>query len=184
MTLSFIYLLTACVIADAQNGKPVIFTTQSNLAIARFKSGETDKIPVRGRAAFTLTEANDDDTLKGTVAFTIPDDGRKKLAQISGKDLGAVPTNYLKKDVIAIFRKGTACPIAHIVIPTTELNASGIKLQLDRVEIEISENQQPITQLLCAWTRQINANRQRRGIIAAINRLITGWPEESSSPRP
>jgi hypothetical protein len=44
--------------------------------------------------------------------------------------------------------------------------------------LDIHETPEQMNQLFCSWTRQINAKRQRRGIIAAINRLIQ--PEEQA----
>ncbi len=160
----------------AQNGKPVIFTTPFNIATARLKTAEIDNLEVQGRMALTLTAANDDDTITGSVVFTISDEGRGKLARQLDKSLSAIPASFIKKDINATFRKGTACPIAHIVIPATEFEAADAKIQINRVVIEINENQQQMTQLLCSWMRQINTGRKRKGIIAAINRLIA--PEQ------
>jgi hypothetical protein len=158
--------------SGAQSAQPVVFNTLSRPIIAKLTTGEA----VAGRLNLTLTAANDDDTITGTIVFAISDDARQKIADASGKALTAIPASFLKKDVIANFRKGTACPIMHIEIPQTEIEAADIRIRLERTALEINETQGQVAQLICAWTRQINANRQHRGIIAAINRLIV--PEQ------
>lgn len=156
----------------AQSAKPVVFTTLPKAVIAKLKAGETASTDLPGRATLTVMSANSDDSITGTVIFAVSDDARQKIATASGKVLTAIPANFLKIGVIASFRKGTACPIMHVEIPATEIEAADIRIQLDRTVLEINETQGQVAQLICAWTRQINANRQHRGIIAAINRLI------------
>ncbi|MCI0337973.1 MAG: hypothetical protein L0226_10370 [Acidobacteria bacterium] len=171
--LAFAFLSISGITTYAQDTKPVVFTTPSKVAIAKLRAGETDSISLRGRATFTLTAANIDDTITGTLVYSVPDDARQKLAQLTGKSLKAIPARFSKKDVIAKFQKGTACPVVHLVITATEIEVEGTSIQFDRIVLDINETRQEMSQLFCAWTRQINANRHRRGIIAAINRLIT-----------
>jgi hypothetical protein len=174
LILAFTCLITTGMGANAQNAKPVVFTTLSKVTIAKMQSAESDVTVVSGRATLTVTAANLDDTITGTIVYTISDNARQKIAKSSGKDLSTIPTTFFKKDVIASFPKGTACPVMHVIIPPTAIEGAGIELQLDRTVVEINETQGQMAQLICAWTRQINANRHRRGIIAAINRFITG----------
>jgi len=53
---------------------------------------------------------------------------------------------------------------------------AGAKLSFDRVVVNVIETHEEVPQHFCVWTRQINANRHRRGIIASLNRLITAEP--------
>jgi hypothetical protein len=172
--LAFASLLVLSGIAHAQNAKPVVFATLPKATVARLSFGEAESIDVPGRATLTVTAANFDDTITGIIVYTIADEARQKISKALGIDLSGIPTSYLKKDVVAGFPDGTACPIMHLTVPALEVAGAGIKMQLDRTLLEINEQQGQMAQLICSWTRQINAKRQRRGIIAAINRLIVG----------
>ncbi len=164
--------------ANAQVSKPVVYATAPKLAIAKLKSGESNpsdvRADVRGRAVFTLAAATNDDTVTGTLVYTIPDDARQKIAQLAGRPLNSIPASVARKDVIAGFQNGTACPVAHLEIGAMELDVAGAKLHFNRIVLDIIETAEEVPQHFCAWTRQINAKRQRRGIIASLNRLITG----------
>jgi hypothetical protein len=172
-------ILIVCLVAigvevRAQETKPVVFTVYSKIMTAKIRCGETDQVTVQGRTAFTLTAANEDDTLTGVLVYSVSETERERIAQLTGAEPKEVPTNFIKKDVTANFRKGTACPIAHLVIPSAEIEIEGAMIHLDRVMMEINETHGPMPQLLCAWVRQVNTKHQRHGIIAAINRLIRG----------
>lgn len=163
--------------------KPVVFTTTPRPVSAELQLGDGSSVAVRGRASLTVTAANEDDTLTGTLVYTLPDDARQKIARTVNKSLKDIPSGVTLKDVSANFRHGTACPsmllevsVKEACIQTTGGSAGGAKLRFDRVVLNIHEAPDQMTQLFCSWTRQINAKRQRRGIIAAINRLI--HPEE------
>src|SRR5678810_562209 len=94
----------------AQNRKRVVFLSQQKIAIGTLSDGSD----VRGKATFTVTAANSDDTLAGTFTYVIPDEARQKIAQLTGKQLTAVPSTFTVKDVVASFQKQTACPVVHI----------------------------------------------------------------------
>jgi hypothetical protein len=160
--------------SDPQSAKPVVYTTPPKLAIGKLKSGESNLYEVRGKATFTITAANNDDTVAGTLIYAIPDDARQKIAQASGRPLNSIPASMMKKDVVAGLQAGTACPVVHLEIGPLVLDVAGTRLQFKRIVLDIIETTEEVPQHFCAWTRQINAKRQRRGIIASLNRLITG----------
>ncbi len=157
--------------AGAQT-KPVIFTTAPKPVIAKLQLRDGSNLAVHGRASLTVTAANEDDTLAGTLIYTLPDDARQQIAQMAGKGLTDVPSSITVKDAIANFRHGTACPLVRLEVSVKEAETTGAKLHFDRVVLDIQETPDQMNQLFCSWTRQINAKRQRRGVIAAINRLI------------
>jgi hypothetical protein len=152
---------------------PVIFTTVPKIVIGHLQSSSVAEFPVRGRASLTVTAANENDTLAGTLVYALPDDARQKIAQLSGKALNNVPSSVTVKNVTASFQRGTACPLVKLDVSLKEANVAGVRLFFDRVNLDIHETPNQINQLFCGWTRQINAKRQRQGIIAAINRLLT-----------
>jgi hypothetical protein len=135
-------------------------------------------LKIHGKASFTITSANDNDTVTGTLVFTIGDDVRRKIAELTGRDLKSTPPSYSRKNIVAHFRKGTACPEITLDISKIELDLGGITACLERVSPVINESPEQISQLFCSWSRQINTNRLRLGIIAAINRLLSGDPEK------
>src|SRR5262245_4279124 len=162
--------------ADARQTPQVVYTTPPKNSVAKFKLGELEACEVRGKVTFTLTAANYDDTVVGTLIFTIPEEARKKIAEASGEPLTSIPVRVERKDVTAGFRKGTTCPEVSLEMGAMELDVPGAKLSFDRVVVNIVESLDQVPQHFCVWTRQINANRSRRGVIASLNRLITVEP--------
>jgi hypothetical protein len=162
--------------ADARQTPQVVYTTPPKTSVAMFKLGDSEACEVRGNVTFTLTAATYDDTVVGTLVFTIPEGARKKIAEASGEPLTSIPARVERKDVAAGFRKGTSCPEVSLEIGATELEVAGAKLSFDRVVVNVVETLEEVPQHFCVWTRQINANRSRRGVIASLNRLITVEP--------
>ncbi len=186
-----IFLLGASIIANAQaqqvTPKAVAYTTAPKVLIAKLKSGEQDAYDVRGKVSFTVTAANSDDTVAGTVSYTIPDDARQKIATMSGKALTSVPASITRKDVIAAFQKATQPPILHLEINTMEADVAGVKLHFNRIVLDINfrdpnigappYTNEEMEALFSKWVQQINAGRARRGVIARMNKVINGEPD-------
>jgi hypothetical protein len=162
--------------ADTRQAPHVVYTTPPKMSVAKFKLGESEAREVRGNLTFTLTAANYNDTVVGTLVFTIPEEARKKMAEATGEPLTSIPASVSQKDVAAGFRKGTSCPVVSLEIGATEFDVAGAKLSFDRVVVNVIETLEEVPQHFCFWTRQINANRQRRGVIASLNRLIIVEP--------
>jgi hypothetical protein len=162
--------------ADTRQAPQVVYTTPLKMAVAKLKSGQSGDSEVRGKVTFTMAAANYDDTVVGTLIFTISEEARKKIAEATGEPLTSIPAYVSRKDVTAGFRKGTSCPVISLEIGALELEVWGAKLSFDRVVVNVIETREEVPQLFCVWSRQINANRQRRGVIASINRLITVEP--------
>jgi len=165
----------------AQNRKRVVFLSQQKIAIGTLSDGSD----VRGKATFTVTAANSDDTLAGTFTYVIPDEARQKIAQLTGKQLTAVPSTFTVKDVVASFQKQTACPVVHIEVGPMEMDAAGAKVKFARkVVLDISGMEpgsiekptpdQEMAMVFCVWTKQINNAGIRRGPIRRMNELING----------
>src|SRR5438309_8423027 len=113
--LTGLCLLALAITAVAQQQpkvvKPETISTAPKLVITKLKIGEADSYEVRGKATFTLTAANSDDSVAGTLIYTLPDDARQKVAQMTGKQLSEIPASITTKDVVANFQKATACPV-------------------------------------------------------------------------
>jgi hypothetical protein len=165
----------------AQNRKRVVFLSQQKIAIGTLSDGSD----VRGKATFTVTAANSDDTLAGIFTYVIPDEARQKIAQLTGKQLTAVPSTFTVKDVVASFQKQTACPVVHIDVGPMEMDAAGAKVKFARkVVLDISGVEpgsiekptpdQEMAMVFCVWTKQINNAGIRRGPIRRMNELING----------
>ena len=166
--------LGATRLPSGNQAKPqVIFTTAPKLIAANLKLANGSNLPVRGYATLTAIRANGDDSLTGTMVFRLPDEARQKIAQSSNRQLSDIPATITEKDLPAKFRRGAACPLIRLQVSANDTVVAGATVHFDNVTLDISETPNQINQLFCSWTRQINAKRQRLGIIAAINRLIT-----------
>lgn len=183
-------MLGAAIVANAQQQpvtpKPVVFTTAPKLAIAKLKISETETYDVRGKITFTVTAANSDDTIAGTVNYTIPDDARQKIAALTGKPLNSVPSSITRKDVLAGFQKATAPPLIHLEISPMEVDVVGAKVHFNRVQLDINAREggnvtlyssEEMEALFTVWAKQILAGRARRGIITRMNKAINGDPD-------
>jgi hypothetical protein len=159
--------------APAPQEPLVVYTTRPKIVAARLNLSESEAREVRVKVTLTLTSANYDDTLVGTLVFTIPEESRKKIAEVTCKPLTSIPPSVARKDVVAGFRKGTSCPTVGIEIGDTELDVAETKLSFKHVVVDVIETTDEVPQHFCFWTRQINANRPHRGVIASLNRLIT-----------
>src|SRR5262245_7812229 len=166
--------------------KPVAFTTAPKVTVAKLKISETDTYDVRGKITFTITAANSDDTVAGTVNYTIPDDARQKIAAMTSKPLNSVPSSLTRKDTVAGFQKMTAPPIIHMEIGAMEVDVVGAKIQFNRIQLDITAHDstdkkysnEEIETLLTKWAQQISAGRPRRGIIATMNKRIAGEADD------
>ena len=185
------FLLGASIIASAQaqqvTPKAIAYTTAPKVMIAKLRSGEQDAYDVRGKVSFTVTAANSDDTVAGTLAYTIPDDARQKIAAMSGKALTAVPASITRKDVVAAFQKATTPPVLHLEINAMDVDVAGVKMHFNRSALDINArdpnigaplySNEEMEALFTKWVQQINAGRARRGVIARMNKVINGEPE-------
>ncbi len=187
IALTLVFLLGAVAVANAQQPnvtpKPVVFSTTPKLAIAKLKISEAEVYDVRGKITFTVTAANSDDTIAGTINYTIPDDARQKIAAVIGKPINGVPSSITRKDVVAGFQKATAPPIIHLEISPMDVDVAGAKLHFNRVQLDVNAREggnisrfsnEEMEALFTVWARQILAGRARRGIITAMNKRIAG----------
>lgn len=168
-------------VSISQARKGVAFATLQKVAIGALADG----YEVRGKATYTVTAANSDDSLAGTLSYVIPDDARQKIAAATGKAINTVPSTVTVKDVVAGFQKGTACPVVHLEVGPLEIDAAGAKIRFTRkvvldiqgVEPGSLEKPTPMQEMgmqFCVWTKQINNGGIRRGVIRRINELING----------
>ena len=186
MAFVAVCLMSLNLLAFAQGAavqpKPVAYATKPKLVIAKLKQGETDAYEVRGQFSYTATAANSDDTIAGTISYTVPDDARQKIAAMSGKPLTQVPTTFTQKNVVAEFQKGTGMPLLHLEIKAMDVSILGVTTHFNRIVLDVpgreSENTRytnaEMEALFSNWAKQIAAGRSRRGIIARMNKVING----------
>jgi hypothetical protein len=198
IALTLIFMLGAAVAANAQTDakksaqtpqvatpKPVSYSTAAKITVAKLKTGETDVYDVRGKITYTVSAANSDDTVAGTMVYTIPDDARQKIAAMTGKPLNTVPASITRKDVVASFQKAAAPPIIHLEIAPMDVDVVGANMHFNRIALDVPAKEggakfsnDEMETLFTVWARQIAAGRSRRGIIAAMNRRIAGEDDQ------
>lgn len=199
--VALIFMLGAAVAAYARDGaqtrrkaapeppstpRPVVFTTAPKLTVAKLQTGGAETYDVRGKLSFTVTAANTDDTVAGAINYTIPDDARRRIAALTGKPPGSVPSSITHKGAIATFQKMTAAPIIHLEIRPMDVDVAGVKMRFNRVVLDINARESSgakftndeMESLFTSWARQIVAGRLRRGVIAMINRRIAGEDDQ------
>ena len=175
--LSFTLVVLGLSVQAQGKKKGETITTEPKLVVTKLKVGEGETLEVRGRATYTLTAANSDDSMAGVITYTLSEDARNKIAQIKGIAVAKVPTTVTQKDVVAQFQKLTECPVVHLDFPAMDLVIEGVNLHFNRFVLDVKEGASPITLYMCTIARQINNGLPRRGPIRKINEIING--EES-----
>lgn len=159
-----------------QSLPPVIYTTPPQPARGVIAVNPITDLPAGGLVTFTITQVNENDSITGTLQLTFDPQSRTRIAEaLKGLDAPAVMT---RTGVNARFRAGSACPVAHLEIDALTLESAELRLNLPRVVLTIIEGKDEMTPQLCFLARQINVGKMRRGVIAAINRLIRGGEHE------
>lgn len=134
---------------------------------------------ITGQVILTLLEANpEDDTLRVSLRVALVRSSR------SNRSTGQLENTLgpFTHEVRAGWQKGTACPSLHLRIPDLELPAESEPIFIPSFVIKLEETAAEVPQLLCSWTRQINAGRSRLGILRALNRILLPSAEEMPSP--
>jgi hypothetical protein len=174
LTLAFLFLGGT---GTPQSRQPVVCSTTPKTVPVVVHAGKTNELIVSANVSYTITAANSDDTLTGTLTCVLSNAARSKIAEAAGRQLSEVPPTLALKGILAGFRKSTSCPVIHLELGAVKLEAAGADLNIDRCVLQINESRDEMSQLLCFWTKQVNTARPRRGIIAKINRLLTGEDE-------
>jgi hypothetical protein len=167
-------LFTVVSVSAQGQAKGETISTSTKLVVSKLKNGDGAANEIRGRAMFTLSAANNDGSLVGSITYTIPDEARARIAQAAGKPLTQIPVRVTHKDVVATFQKTTECPVLHLEFTPLDVNVGGTTIHFNRFVLDINEDGQKLSRLLCVVAKQINANRSYRGVIKQINTVITG----------
>jgi len=158
-------------LVTSRKNDPVTFTT--NPQSVRFRVGAHPET-FQGRATLTLVEALPDDSLRAIVVITMDEAERVRFQKQF--PLGSSPPAPLgHRELRLQWRTRTSCPDLEIDLPALTFEAAGLPLTTIRSRLKIEVpliSSDPLPQLLCSWTRQINARRPREGVIMAINRLL------------
>jgi predicted RecA/RadA family phage recombinase len=174
ITLS-VCLLVLGIAAQAQDKKKgETITTTPKLVVAKLKVSDGETFDVRGKASFTLTAANADDSLAGTIVYTLPEDARAKIAALTGKPLAQVPQSVTQTDVVAQYQKLTECPVIHLDFSAMDVVVLGAKIHFNRYVLDINDGGRPIHMMICKTAEQIKRGLPRRGPIRRINEIING----------
>ncbi|MBL8205048.1 MAG: hypothetical protein JNM09_12520 [Blastocatellia bacterium] len=174
-----VFLLSLCLFvvgisAQAQNKKAKPYTTAAKMVVTKLKVSDGESFDVRGKASFTLTAANSDDSLAGTITYTLPEDARAKIAQITGKPLAQVPQSITQTDVVGQFQKLTECPVVHIDFPAMDVTVHGAKIHFNRFVMDMKEGEHDASIYICTIARQIGKGLPRRGPIRRVNEILNG----------
>jgi len=181
--------MTSVSFAQDEQPRPVTYTTAPKLVIAKIRGGNNEDIyDVRGKVTFTIVAANSDDTIAGTLNYSIPEDARQKISQMTGKPVNLVKSTATVQGVIANFQSGTGAPLIHLEVSPFDTDVNGAKLHFNRIVVDIPGRQggptikkystEEVEVLFTVWTRQINNGRQARGVISRLNRTINGEADQ------
>ena len=154
--------------------KPLTIATPPKPLPVKWQGADGQDLELRGQLVFSVTRANDDDTLTGWMLYLLPDDQRARLAKHTGQPLKNIPPYLMQTNVAATWAKDTSCPSARIESGELVFEILSGKIHFNRVTLAFAETPDYLPQLFCHWTRQLNTKRQRRSLIAAINRALTG----------
>ncbi|HEX4946093.1 MAG TPA: hypothetical protein VFZ34_05500 [Blastocatellia bacterium] len=165
-------LLTVSLAPRAQNKQCPTYTTAAKLVVTKLKVSEGETFDVRGKATFTLVAANSDDSLAGTITYTLPEDARAKIAQITGKPLAQIPQSITQTDVVGQLQKGTTCPVVNLDFPAMDVTVAGAKVHFNRYVLSIKEGEHEVALYVCTIARQLSNGRAIRGPVRRINEIL------------
>jgi len=168
--------LIALQVTEAQQPRsPVVYTTPArSVEFSFITTASGISVPLETQASYTITSVGDDDSLSGTFTITLPNRVRQKIADAAQSKIEQIAETYSRKNVQAKPEKGTACPSISLELSDFDIDVTGGRLVMSGIELRITESGDRLIQLFCFWTRQINANRERGGIVRSINRMIEG----------
>lgn len=183
--LSASLLFSLCFIVSALAQTPLkatSYSVTSKTFTAKCKAGAQAEFDVPGQLSFTITVANLDATLTGTLEYLMPEDIRQKIATVSGTPLSRVSHRVTREKITARFEPDTAPPMLHLLIAPLEMEFAGAKVSFEKIVFDIPARPNSITKysseeveaLLTVWAIQIRDNKPYRGIVARFNRVITG----------
>jgi hypothetical protein len=165
-------LLSTTGLTSQETRQPVVFSIPPQPF--HFTVGEpASQTVITGYVALTITSANTDDSLTGKLTVTFPAE-EKKAGKTSDSPQALSLAPFVLENVKVSFRKGTACPLIRVSVDPIESSTNGTQIRSKKLSIEIRESRDEVSQLLCFWTKQINSSGLRKGIIARINRLLSG----------
>ncbi|NOT62902.1 MAG: hypothetical protein HOP19_22055 [Acidobacteria bacterium] len=156
---------------------PISYMLSLKQTIATLPSGEE----ISGEFIYTLAAAHADDTVSGSVTYTLSGEARQELAALTNQSLSQVPIALTQKDVTAEVKPHTDTCAKLLLRPfalrllTTEVSFKDVALMVPEREAPSQLNSaEEIEALFSRWAVQLTTQRARRGIIYHINRLIRG----------
>jgi hypothetical protein len=158
--------------------QPLTVATAPKPMTVKWEGADGKSVDLPGQMVFSLSQANSDDTLTGTMIYVLPDATRATLAAQTAQPLQNIPPFLMQTKVAAVWAKETGCPYLRMECGELAFEILSGKIHFKRVTLEFLETQDYLPQLLCHWTRQLNTKKQRRSIITAINRALAGEEPE------
>lgn len=152
--------------------------TDSKKLTGTIRVNDRETIEIVGKATYTVTALNSDESLAGTFVFVFAETGRQKIAQAMNKELSEIPASIDQQEVIAQFAKLTECPVLQFDLPAMVLEIAGAKMQLKRFTLNLKESDDEPTLILCTLARQITGGIGRRLNRQALNQRLNCQEEK------
>jgi hypothetical protein len=128
-----------------------------------------------GTISFRVDFAQNDDTLKGTLVYTVSEKSRQKIASILGKDLSEIPGTVTKSDAVAEFDMKSLCPKIILKFENVVSEIIKVELHFPRFKLTLVESSQESSQLMCSYIKDLSRDRGHpaRRYFPRINTLIS-----------
>ncbi len=128
---------------------------------------------INGRASFVVSRVNPDDTLTGTLFFTVSENARERIAQLLRKTVDKVPRQYTVSDITARPEKKPKCP--EFLLEFSQIGTKGNELTFlfQQFTLPYKETSQEASALFCKWANRLYTGRgHARNLAESINQLI------------
>lgn len=158
--------------AQEKPKKCQLATTDSKKLIGTIKLNEQETIEIIGKATYTVTALNSDESLVGTLFFALADAERQKIAQAMNKELSDVPMIIREHEAIGQFHKLTECPRLQFDFPAMDLEIAGAKMQLKPFILNLKKDDDLPTFVLCKRAWRIANGLDRRADGRRLNRIL------------
>lgn len=131
-------------------------------------------VEINGKLAFQATACNSDQSFTGIVTYQITETSRKKIADLTKKDLKNIPKKIEQKNVVVRFAQNTECPALKFKVSSLEIEFSEIKIHFADFLLDFKESQEEISALICKFAYRIKTGDTRHFSIRRLNELLYG----------
>lgn len=146
-----------------------------------YSTNRKDVKLVSGKALFSVSEIQSDNSVKGVLTISLSEQARKDIASLASKPVSNIPITLKVKDASFFLDKKSMCPVITLNPELHDIPFLGGTFRLEPfiISIDLGNNSKELSGAVCSWERLV---KRRNGHAAQlgnyINRRLRGEKEE------